>query len=718
MTQAIPYQEMLHREVIRWIFKQGWSDLRDIQKRSIQSFFQSEEDLVIAAPTASGKTEAALLPILSSLIDESEGSVRLLWISPLKALINDTYQRFELICDSLGVEVQRWHGDVSSSAKKKLVLRPRGILLITPESLEAICTRRTGDLFRLFQFLQWVVIDELHVFLATERGRQLISLLHRLAWVIQQRPRRLGLSATLGDLIEVARIMSQGSPCQILEDRQNGGNLRLQLNVVLDPKNEAKSMGDSKSPLRKISKSLFKHLRGRNHLVFANSRRNVEELANYLRKRSEKERVPQEFFPHHGNLSKEFREDVEALLKKGNLPHTAICTSTLELGIDIGHVHSIAQIGCAPSVASLRQRLGRSGRRGAPPTLRGYVIENEVAESVDGIRPSVYQMIAMIELMLDGWNEPPGEESFSFSTLVHQILAVIYQFGGASIADIYELLCSPRAAFHTVAKADFILLLRHLKQIEVIQQMSDGTVLLAEKGEKITDHYSFFAVFATGDEYRLEANGKHIGSVPISHSLFVQKFMVFAGSTWRIIGIDETQKLILLTPAPGGKPPRFEGGGIWIHDEIRRKMKLLYTSDRPTYLTRTAASIFDEGQRQYQGRNLMEESLLKMGQSAVLFPWVGDRIMNTLTLIFAQLSNVVWSGPALIFEKEGVAEVSRKIENLLKEFPQCPLELAEKIENKKRQKFDNLVPDLLLTKGLAKHEIDLEGAKTALVRCF
>jgi len=719
MTKQALHLRLLHPQVLRWIHKQGWTDLRKVQKDAISEFFQSEQDLIISSPTASGKTEAALFPILSCLVGACEGSVRLLWISPLKALINDSYQRFELICDSLGIPVHRWHGDVSASKKKKLLERPNGILLITPESLEALFMRRHGELTALFQFLQWLVIDELHVFLATERGRQLLSLLYRLEWAIGKRPRRIGLSATLGEQEKATLIMSQGNPCKFVDGSDTGssGSLLLQLNVVLEPQNSDPNLPESNSSINQISKSLFKNLRGKNHLVFANSRQNVELLANALRVQSEKEKVPREFFPHHGNLSKDFREDVESRLKKGNLPHTAICTSTLELGIDIGHVHSIAQIGIPPSAASLRQRLGRSGRRSGTPILRVYLMENQVVASIDCIRPQLFQMVAMIELILDRWNEPPEDNAYCFSTLVHQILSIIYQYGGISISDLFHLLCKPKAAFNSVEQEDFLLLLRHLKQSDIIQQLTDGTLLLATKGERITEHYSFFSVFPTTEEYRLEANGKLLGSIPVSNSLFIKKFIVFAGKTWQIVEIKESQKLILLTPSPGGTPPRFDSNGIWIHGSIREKMKLLYSAAQPEYLTKTARAIFEEGQRYFHAHELEKKFFWELGNSTVFLPWVGDKIMNTLTLILSQIAKVTWSGPALIFENLSTPEVMRKIDNLLEEFPKDPLRIAETIENKIRNKFDHLVPTPLLVKALAKKEVDLKGAKLVLENC-
>lgn len=178
-TGSDPF-DLLHPGIRRWVWQQGWGDLRPVQRAAIPPLVAGGQDVIVAAQTAGGKTEAAFLPLLSRIADEPAGGFRLLCVRPLKALINDQFRRLDALCEALEVPVFRWHGDVSAAHKQKARQRPAGVLLMTPESLEATFVRRGLEVPRLFGALDAVVIDELHAFIGSDRGRQLQSLLHRL----------------------------------------------------------------------------------------------------------------------------------------------------------------------------------------------------------------------------------------------------------------------------------------------------------------------------------------------------------------------------------------------------------------------------------------------------------------------------------------------------------------------------------------------------------
>ena len=277
--------------------------------------------------------------------------------------------------------------------------------------------------------------------------------------------------------------------------------------------------------------------------MFANARSEVELLAARLRDLCETAGVPNEFFPHHGNLSKDLREDVEAALK-GHAPATAVATTTLEMGIDIGSVHSVAQIGAPPSVAALRQRLGRSGRRGEPAILRVYVTEPSVDQRTslpDQLRAELIQSIAMLELLLAGWCEPPAKDALHLSTLVQQLLSAVAQHGGVTASAAYGALCGPGSPFTAVTQAQFVTLLRGLGQNDVITQASDGTLLLGPLGERAVNHYSFYAAFTSPEEYRLFMNGRALGTVPADHTLYAGVLLIFGGRRWKVLLRPRTQ---------------------------------------------------------------------------------------------------------------------------------------------------------------------------------
>jgi len=428
--------DKLARPVQKWIRQQGWRELRDIQARSIRTIYETNADLIVAASTAGGKTEAAFFPLISQVLDEPfDGTgFDLLYIGPLKALITDQAMRLEGICQEAELPVVPWHGDVSQSIKTRALKSPNGILLITPESLEALFIRRGLEIARLFGATRAVVIDELHTVLDSERGIQLRSLLTRLELAIKRPIRRIGLSATLGDM-DLAKAYLRpdaASSVQLIEADGGEAELRLQLRGYLSGDEDE----NSSSATDAIAAHLFKHLRGSDNLVFAGARQRVEIYADRLRELCEWEHLPQEFYPHHASLSREHRDFVERRLKDPAKPTTAVCTSTLELGIDIGDVTCVAQIGAPFSVAALRQRLGRSGRReGQPAILRQYAVEAKLTPEssfVDRLRLGLIRSIAMIDLLLEGWCEPPKPQALHLSTLVHQILSVIAQRGRLS----------------------------------------------------------------------------------------------------------------------------------------------------------------------------------------------------------------------------------------------------------------------------------------------
>jgi ATP-dependent helicase Lhr and Lhr-like helicase len=341
----------LHPEVQRWVYDQSWTTLRDIQEQAIEPILSGQRDVILAAPTASGKTEAAFLPICSAIANDRQPSVETIYIGPLKALINDQFARLESLCERLNIPVCRWHGDASDHHKKKLLAKPSGVLLITPESLEAFFILRGPAMPKLFQHVRYVVIDELHSFIGAERGRQLQSLIHRIELSIRRKVPRLALSATLGDMRLAADFLrpKQAEDVLLIQSSDTSQEIRLQVRGYLRQSVQAGGQQESRetSDELAIATHLYSVLRGSNNLAFCNARQSVEKYADLLRRLCEQKHVPNEFFPHHGNLSKELREDLEKRLKEARSPVTAIATTTLELGIDIGSVKSIAQIGPA-----------------------------------------------------------------------------------------------------------------------------------------------------------------------------------------------------------------------------------------------------------------------------------------------------------------------------------------------------------------------------------
>lgn len=718
--------ESLHPLVQRWIWQKGWRELRDVQERAIAPILAAKRDVILSATTAAGKTEAAFLPICSRLASDDVPGFRALYVSPLKALINDQFERLEDLCRDLRIPVHRWHGDVSASRKHDAIEGPAGVLLITPESLEALLIRQGHRLAVLMARLDHIVLDELHAYVGSERGRQVQSLIHRIELIVRHRIQRVGLSATLGDISIAASYLRPRDPesVEVIVSSGEGQTLKVQVRGYVETVSPIKSESEGIEEEEEvatyaIADHIYRTLRGQKHLVFANSRSNVERYADILRRRSEAERVPNEFLPHHGSLSKELREDTEAALKTPSRPTTAVCTSTLELGIDIGRVASIGQIAAPFSVASVRQRLGRSGRRGDPSVLRIYVSERALGRKstfLDELRTDLVQAIAIVELLRERWCEPPEKGAMHLSVLVQQILSLIAQCGGVRADECWKALCKA-GPFADIDPALFAQILRAIHDEHLIEQSPDETLVLGKVGERIVNHYSFYAVFQTPEEFRI-VHGRHtLGTMAFDLSLVIGLHIVFAGRRWRVVDVDPQSKLVSVVPAPGGRLPRFEGskGGL-VHDEIRRRMRVVYESASVyPYLDDNAARMLIEARTNYARHGLDETVLVPVESDTVIFPCRGDRIVNTaVSLLAARGLSVLAAGPAICVSGCSPAEVEAELRELRASSVPDPVSLARSVRNKASCKYDWALGEELLSVDYATRALDVTGAMTMI----
>lgn len=708
----------LDHRVQRWIWERGWTDLRDIQEAAISAILDSDRDVIVSAATASGKTEAVFLPLCSKLVGETpKESVRAIYISPLKALINDQFGRLEDLCERLELPVHRWHGDVGGASKHALLRAPSGILLITPESLEALFVLRGHALGAMFAHLDALVIDELHSFIGRERGRQLQSLAHRLEVLLERPVRRIGLSATLGDMSLAAEFLriGKGRDVEIIVSRADRQEIKLQVRGYETTLPGAAESRDDVGAQAAIAGDLFRVLRQTDNLVFANSRRLVETYADHLRRLCDEARVPNAFHPHHGSLSKEVRESVEELLRNNERAVTVVCTNTLELGIDIGTVTSIAQVGPPPSVASLRQRLGRSGRRGDPAVLRVYVEEEKIGPNTppqDQLRASLVQSIAMVQLLLEGWCEPPEAEALHLSTLVQQVLSVATQYGGVMADEAWRVLCQG-GPFRAVDAAMFGHLLRDLGRQDILMQAGDRSLLPGPVGERIVNHYTFYAAFATPEEYRIVANGRELGTMPLDYAVALGALIIFAGRRWRVEAIDEKQRVIDVVPAKGGSPPRFGGGLGAVHVVVRERMKAVYESAAvPVFLDPGAQDLLQEARANFHRLALERRCVVPWGRDSVLFCWAGDRAQQTLALQLAiGGAGVMVDGLGISVAGMAADAVADRIRDIAEGEVQDAAKLALRAANKIGEKYDHLLGEELLAATYAARQLDPKGAQ-------
>jgi ATP-dependent Lhr-like helicase len=723
--------DSLHEKVRRWIWQQGWEGLRDVQERSIPLLLSGTRDLIIMAATAGGKTEAAFLPIVSRLAGQSPapgGGFQAIYVSPMRALINDQFGRMESLCAELDISVTKWHGDVSESVKARSRKNPSGILLITPESLEALLVRRGKEVARLFRGQSYVVIDEMHVFLGDPRGKQLQSILHRIDLASNAKPVRVGLSATLADENAARAFLRPLEPNRVvvLPSGPGAAEIKLQLRGYVRPvqfRHQPKpASGDGKEIVPDdpaavaLTKHLFETHRGHRSLIFGGARGKVETITVALREMTESIGVPEEFFAHHGNLSREHREHAEQRMKDKGRPASIVCTTTLELGIDVGDIEAVAQLGAGHTVSGMRQRLGRSGRRpGQSAVMRVYVTEAELTDAshpLDALRAQTVQAIAMVNLMLRKWNEPPEPDRLHLSTLLQQVMALIGQNGGTTAAEAWDILIRA-GTFTGVDIALFKRLLRRMGDPEVglLEQAGDGTLLPGPSGERLLESRDVFAVFMSPEEYKVIAEGgRAIGQVPSTNPFSPGQMLILAGRRWRVIEVDAERRELAVRPAKGGTAPIFGGelrppaGGVV--EEMRRVWEDLSI---PPYLDTAAKQLLVEARTTYERLGLRYSSVAHHEGQILLFPWVGDRKQQALILALVRAELEPAPLGIAVGVPAGQQDALIKTLSALTVSPPNALELAEMVQNKITEKFDHFLGNELLDLASARDRLDVTG---------
>lgn len=731
---------MLHPGVQRQLWRMGWKSLRPLQVKAIQAILGGDGHVILSAATASGKTEAAFLPILSRIEQEPFGSVRVMYVGPLKALINDQFGRVEELCTHLEVPVYHWHGDVSAKEKAQLVEQPGGVLLITPESLESLFVNRSQHLPRLFGGLRFVVIDELHSFLDNERGLHLGSLLSRVRQLTAELPdgrpyRVAALSATIGDYAVGQRFVDSGKPDEVLvlTDDADTKEIKYRIHGYAIPASSGPQEDDDKEasdtdvsdkqaqrepqedPLlpffRDMAGDIVRHCVGHSNLVFANSRADVEVFADLAKQIAEEQRLADPFLVHHGSLSALIREDAEHTMKSGRAA-TTFCSSTLEMGIDIGSVRMVGQIGPSWSVASQLQRMGRSGRKeGEPRIMRVYVDCGEPkpkADIFDRLHLPLVQAVAITELMLEKWLEPPRPPTCDLSTLTQQIISVISETGGLQADAVYERLCR-RGVFGEIDPALFGGLLHRLGGQDVIEQMPDGDLILGLKGERLRKDKGFCACFATEEEFSVIHDGQVLGTIQVIPRS--RDHLLFAGRRWLVTDVDAERREIHVQPAKGWKRPKFTGGPGQVHPKVRQKMRGVLAGDMAcAYLDKQAADLLAHARGSAADAGVCSLPVLEMGpRRSALMTWTGSRVQDTLAAMFrARGLDCGDEGIALTFT--GPIDTLRQAMRDLLARPWDPVRLSQHVFPRHRRKYDWLLDDELLDTCISRSVLDCQGA--------
>lgn len=693
--------ELLHNSVQKWIWNQGWTSLREIQENSIPVVLRRDCDVIISASTAGGKTEAAFLPILSYLLSTESHGYDVLYVSPLKALINDQYRRLLDMTAGTSMQVTPWHGDIDASRKAKSLKNPSGILIITPESLESFFVNKSASVMMAFGNLKYVVIDELHAFIGNERGKQLQSLLSRIEMITGNKPPRIAMSATFSNYDKVRTFLRHDSsmPCVIPNQGDNSHETKILVKEYIQ--NEENYVPEE------IANEIFAKLRGSNNLAFTNSRVVAENYAVMLGDMCEAANVPNEFRVHHGSLSKVERESVEHELQKGQTPITALCTSTLELGVDIGKVKSIAQIGVANSVSGLRQRLGRSGRRNEPSVLRVFSIENETDSGyLYYLRTNLVQNLAVIELLREKEYEQPIIDKPHMSTLIQQILSLIASFSGFYPREGWELLCK-HGAFKSITPEIFLDLLRCLGQQGIVSQLNTGQIIIGKEGERLLRKLDFYTSFVAPVDYDV-INSEDSKSIGMIQSLpQVKQLLILAGKRWKVERVDDKTKKIYVTRVAEGGSVSFASDVPEVDEIITKKMRDIYMSNEVyPYLASGENGEADlRAAREFFAEN-------KLGKQSVIyntwFTWAGAKVNRTIALMCK-----LYLSTCPVYNHLMVYDISREqIKTILAHPKPKPEQLAALLPRgeKLKQKYDGYLSDALLDFEYAHTYLDVERA--------
>ena len=616
-----------------YVHSRRWGSFRAIQEATFDYFRRGDDHILISAGTSSGKTEAAMFPVITSLYNNPSDTVGALYIGPLKALIDDQFDRMDGILRESGIPVTGWHGDVDRNRKARFLDAPSGILQITPESLQNIVSGDPDIIRDLFSGLRFVIIDEVHTFVDSDRGAQLQCCLHRMEVVAGCDPLRIGLSATLSDTALAANWLSSDTGRRT--------------SVIRDPSTSDRSVcvryrgfpvpdedGDDTERKRAITgfyRNLLEEVRGGKCIVFVNSRYDAEVIGRSLRKVAERTMGNGDWIHvHHGSVSHEFRRRAEEDLKDPSKQVTVVSTVTLELGIDIGELDRIVQVDAPFTCTGMVQRMGRSGRRGGGQRMVVFCREDssEPWSSVDGVSMDLVKAIAMTELIMnEGWTEPPVDRRYPFGLLYHQTMEFLKESTGARFGTLSSEVLSMKP-FSEIDKDAYKKLLRHMVSSGQLVRMEDGTLLIGPKGEKVAFGHDFCSVFKVKKEIDVISPDGRVGSiqgVPDEGEL-----IQLAGRIWQVIEVRSEDATVLVEETDGSAETPWKSGTPDVHPRVMSKMRDVLGSDTEYPYLDPAASNRLALCRTFARNNGMLSTFSEIEGGIRLFPWVGTIQFDTL----------------------------------------------------------------------------------------
>ncbi len=705
-----------------FIYYNKWTELRGIQVAACEVIFDTDSNLLLSSGTASGKTEAAFLPVLTELYNKPSASVGVLYISPLKALINDQFKRLEELILESNIPVCKWHGDASVTKKNALIKNPAGILQITPESLESLLINKRGACLKLFSDLRYIIIDEVHHFMRDARGVQVLCQLERLQRLTGIVPRRIGLSATLGDIGLAQNWLNTGTPRDCVAPVTDEGKKSIKLFVqrfvkTLDGDETHTDSGD-----REHFEYLFKMTLDKKTIIFTNSREETEFILSNLRVVALKNKAPDVYRVHHGNVSALLREQTEDEMKSSEEKIVTGATVTLELGIDIGSLDQAVQIGAPASVSSFAQRLGRCGRRGQVPQLLFTFVEDIQTSAADKLGPinwGFIRLIAIIELYTrEKWIEPIAPHRHPYSLLYHQTMSCLKSNGELSPAKLAQEILS-LSSFKSISQQDFKLLLTHLIDSQHIQKTEQGGLIIGRAGEQVVNHYSFYTVFIVPEYYLVKDENRSIGTVDKVYP--VGMHFSLAGMTWETVDVNVKAKVIFVKKVPGISVVDWDVDfKAELHTVLVKKIRsILKSEDTYPYLSDSCKERLNEIRYLATNSGILEQLVTPLSEHKfAVFPWIGTRQLFTLhySLLSRGIkSKMPWDTSVFleVYFTGSAAQLEDVIYSIIKsDIDLYGLPLPDDIQI--LNKYNEYIPIQLLRKQFIEDFLDFDGLRNLL----
>ena len=737
MTEADRIFSRFPDFIQEYIYSRGWDSLREVQMSAAKTIFETDRNLLLTSATASGKTEAAFFPILTDLYEKPSASIGVLYIAPLKSLINDQFGRIEELLDSTGIAVTHWHGDVAASHKKKLLEKPSGILQITPESLESMLINRSNDMVRLFHDLRYVVLDEIHTLTGTDRGNQIICQLCRLAHLIGHIPRRVGLSATVGDPEKAAQWLSGGTgretdiplfPQSKITWRLGLEHFYIQDRNAEQSQDNGAERGEAKPSIAQLDPGyeyMYDCVKNKKSLVFSNSREETEYVTATMRQIAKKRGDPDIFLIHHGNLSASIREEAEEKMKDEEKMAVTCATVTMELGIDIGRLERILQNEAPNSVSSFLQRLGRSGRRGEPPEMMMVFREENPLPNTplpQLIPWGLLRAIAIIQLYIEErFIEPPNRKKMPMSLLFQQTLSVCASSGELTPKQLADKILS-LPPFEEITKEDYKTLIISMLKNDYLEMTEEKGLIVGLAGERLLNSFKFYAVFKDSEDYTVRCESDEIGTITTPPP--VGDRFALAGRVWEVEELDIPRKLIYVRSVEGKMEVSWPGDYGEIHTKILERMKRVLEEDTVyPYLKENARHRLDVARHLARNTGMLRRSVVHLGgYSYCIFPWLGTRSFRTLRKYIAlnakdfKISNIEFEGCYFISmkmecdEREFVLRLSERA----RDFGIDCDALVGGTEMPVFEKYDEYIPGELLRRSYAADRLRADEAERRL----